>query len=109
MTSNSVPLPTVLQKFIDSVQWTLAKTTPEWPYEYIIRDQVDEDLFVMFVQHIRWQGYESKFYDKSFTYYDYRRMVYWTMSEPLRETMIIYRCSKEDTYESRLLKGALPE
>ena len=109
MTINSVPLPSVLQKFIDSVQWTFAKTMPEWPHEYIVRDRVDENLFMMFVQHIRWQGYESKFYEKSFTYYDYDGMVYWTMGEPLVETTIINRCRKEDAYQSRLLKGTLPD
>ena len=60
MTSNSVPLPSVLQEFIDSVQWTFAKTMPEWPHEYIVRERVNEDLFVKLVQHIRWQGYESQ-------------------------------------------------
>jgi hypothetical protein len=109
MTSNSVPLPTVLQAFIDSVQWTFAKTMPEWPYEYIVRDQVDENLFMMLVQHIGSQGYESKFYERSFTYYDYRGMVYWTMGEPLVETTIINRCRQEDSYEFRRLKGTLPE
>jgi len=109
MTSNSVPLPSVLQEFIDSIQWTFAKTMPEWPHEYIVRDQVDENLFMMLVQHIRWQGYESKFYQRFFTYYDYRGMVYWTMGEPLGETTIINRCRKEDSYESRRLKDTLPE
>ena len=109
MTSNSVPLPSALQEFIDSVQWTFAKTNPEWPYEYIVRDQVDENLFMMLVLHIRWQGYESKFYEQIFTYYDYGGMVYWTMGEHLGATTIINRCSKEDSYESRLLKGTLPE
>jgi hypothetical protein len=109
MTSNSVPLPSVLQEFIDSAQWTFAETIPDWPHEYIVRDRVDEDLFMMLVQHIRWQGYKSKFYQKSFTYYDHGGMVYWTMGEPLEDTTIINRCRKEDSYENRLLKGTLPE
>jgi hypothetical protein len=109
MTSNSVPLPTVLQEFIGSVHWTFAKTMPEWPHEYIVRGQVDEDLFMIFVQHIRSQGYVGKFYERDFTYYDYGGMVYWTMGEPLGETTIINRCRKEDSYESRRLKGTLPE
>lgn len=108
MTTNSVPLPNVLQKFIDSVQWTFAETMPEWPHEYIVRDQVDENLFMMLVQHIRSQGYEAKFYEKTFTYYDNAGMVYWTMGEPIGETTIINRCRKEETYESRRLRGALP-
>jgi len=109
MTSNSVSLPRVLQKFIDSVQWTFAETIPAWPHEYIVRGQVDENLFVMLVQHIRSQGYEAKFYQQIFTYYDYRGMVYWTMGEPLGETTIINRCRKEESYESRRLEGSLPQ
>lgn len=107
MTINSVPLPNVLQEFIDSVQWTFAKTMPEWPHEYIVRDRVDEDLFMLFVQHIRSQGYESKFYETTFTYYDHAGMVYWTMGAPLGETTIINRCRKEDSYENRRLNGTL--
>lgn len=109
MTTNSVQLPIVLQQFIDSVQWTFVKTMPEWPHEYIVKDQVDEDLFMLLVQHIRSQGYEAKFYDKTFTYYDHGGMVYWTMGEPIGETTIINRCRKEDTYENRRLRGRLPE
>lgn len=108
MTTNSVPLPNALQQFIDSVEWTFAETMPEWPHEYIVRDRVEDDLFMLFVQHIRSQGYEKKFYDKAFTYYDYAGMVYWTMGEPIGETTIINRCRKEDTYESRRLNGTLP-
>ena len=109
MTSNSVPLPSVLQEFIDSIQWTFAMTIPEWPHEYIVRDRGDENLFMMLVQHIRSQGYESKFYQTIFTYYDYRGMVYWTMGAPIEETTIINRCRKEDSYESRRLNGTLPK
>jgi hypothetical protein len=35
-------------------------------------------------------------------------MVYWTMGAPLKETIIINRCRKEQSYEYRLLKGTLP-
>jgi len=89
MTSNSVPLPNVLQEFIDSVQWTFAKTMPEWPHEYIVRDRVDEDLFLSLVSNIREHGYESSFYRKPITYFDEDGMVYWTMGEPIGETTII--------------------
>ena len=108
MTTNSVPLPNVLQEFIDSVQWTFAKTMPEWPHEYIVRDRVDENLFMMLAQHIRSQGYEAKFYERTLTYYDNAGMVYWTMGEPIGETTIVNRCRKEDTYENRRLNGNLP-
>ena len=109
MTNSSASLPGVLQEFVDCAQWTFAKTMPEWPHEYIVRDRVDQDLFVRLVRHIREYGYEGKFYQKSITYYDAGGMVYWTMGAPLDETVIVNRCKKEDSYEYRLLKGRLPE
>jgi len=111
---SSTELPDALREFIDSSQWTFAKTMPEWPHEYIVRERVDETLFVQLVRHIRANGYEGKFYRKSITYYDDDDdddggLVYWTMGAPLEETIIINRCRKENSYEYRLLKGTLPE
>ena len=105
---NSSALPHDLREFIDSVVWTFAKTMPEWPHEYIVRERVDENLFVELVRHIRTNGYEGRFYDGEFTYYDDRGFTYWTMGAPPEETTIINRCKKENTYEYRLLKGRLP-
>ncbi len=109
MTNGSASLPNDLREFIDSAKWTFAKTMPEWPHEYIVRERVDEDFFVRLVRHIREHGYGGKFYQKSITYYDDRGMTYWTMGAPLDETIIVNRCKKEDSYEYRLQKGKLPE
>lgn len=98
-----------LKDFIQFIQWTYAKTMPEWPHEYIVRVRVDESLFVKLVKHIREYGYEGKFYSKSITCYDYKGMTYWTMGAPLADTIIINRCNKEDTYEVRLEQGKLPK
>jgi hypothetical protein len=95
--------------FIKSVPWTYAKTMPDWPHEYIVRDRGDEPLFVELVKHIREYGYEGKFYSKSITYYDHEGMTYWTMGAPIPETIIINRCKKDDTYEVRLKQGRLPK
>ena len=95
---SSIALPDALREFIDSLQWTFAKTMPEWPHEYIVRERVDENLFVQLVRHIRANGYEGKFYRKSITYYDDGGLVYWTMGAPLEETIIINRCRKENSY-----------
>jgi hypothetical protein len=81
---------------------------PEWPHEYIVRERVDEELFVSLVCHIRGNGYEGKFYSKDIIYYDERGLTYWTMGAPLDETIIVNRCKKENTYESRLKDGTLP-
>lgn len=109
MTNSFVELSIVLQEFIDSTQWIYARTMPEWPHEYIVRERVDEKFFVTLVRHIWEHGYEGKFYRKSIIYYDDRDMIYRTMGEPIEKTTIINRCKEEDTYECRLLKGTLPE
>ena len=59
--SGSIALSDALREFIDSSQWTFAKTMPEWPHEYIVRERVDENLFVQLVRHIRACGYEGIF------------------------------------------------
>ncbi|MBN2366680.1 MAG: hypothetical protein JXL67_10970, partial [Calditrichaeota bacterium] len=85
------------------------KTMPKWPHEYIVRERVDEKLFVKLVKHIRYRGYEGNFYKKRITYFEHDGLVYWTMGAPIDETTIINRCTKENTYEYRLINGSLPD
>jgi hypothetical protein len=102
------PLPPHLKQFISQVKWTYARTMPQWPHEYIVRSRVDEKFFVEIVQHIRELGYQGYFYKRPITYFDEDGMTYWTMGEPIEETIIINRCPKENTYEERLKAGTLP-
>jgi len=108
--NDSIPLPANLREFVKLCQWTFAKTyAPTWPHEYIVRDHVDEDLFILLVQHIRAYGYEGSFYTKRISYFDEDGQVYWTMGSPLEKTTIVNRCKEEQTYEYRLKHGTLPE
>jgi hypothetical protein len=107
--SDSGHLPEELRKFIDSSEWTFAKTMPEWPHEYIVRGRMDPSLFESLIRHIRTNGYEGKFYQQNITYFETDGMIYWTMGAPIDVTTIINRCKKEDSYENRLLNGSLPE
>jgi hypothetical protein len=109
MTIRSSQFPNDLNEFVDSSQWTYAKTMPDWPHEYIVRERVDESLFLKLVLHIRTNGYNGKFYQKDITYFDNNGMVYWTMGAPIDETTIINRCKKEDSYEYRLQNEMLPD
>jgi len=101
-------LPARLRAFADNVEWTFAKTMPEWPHEYIVRDRVDEQLFVDLVGHIRTHGRSGRFYEREIVYYEEAGLVYWTMGAPIEETTIVNRCRSEDTYERRLAAGTLP-
>jgi len=99
-----------LKGFINNMQWTFAKTyAATWPHHYIVRERVDEDLFIQMVKHIRRFGYEGRFYKKKITYFEEDGYVFWTMGEPIEETTIINRCIKENTYEYRLKTGTLPK
>jgi len=100
--------PRGVRTFVDGQLWTFAKTMPQWPHEYIVRDRVDERLFVRLVEHIRAHGYEGHFYQKTIVYFEEAGMVYWTMGAPLHETTIINRCDETQTYEARLAAGTLP-
>jgi hypothetical protein len=105
----AVMFPAELLTFVNEQTWTFAKTMPEWPHEYLVRDRVDEKLFVRLVEHIRSHGHEGHFYQRVITYYHEAGLVYWTMGAPLAETIIINRCKAQDTYEERPKRGTLPE
>jgi hypothetical protein len=100
--------PPDLLAFVGGQGWTFAKTMPEWPHEYIVRDGVEEALFERLVVHIRKHGREGMFYERVIVYYEENGLVYWTMGAPLQETTIVNRCKSEDTYERRLKVGTLP-
>lgn len=107
---NHTALPEALRSFVTSCEWIFSATyASTWPHEYIVRKNVDEGLFVQLVMHIRAHGYEGRFYDKPITYFDEDGMVYWTMGSPIEKTIIVNRCTKDQTYEERLMNGTLPE
>jgi len=108
MMHSSLQLPDALRKFIKSSQWTFAKTMPDWPHEYIVRERVDRVLFEALVRHIRQHGFEGHFYQRVLTYFAEDGLLYWTMGEPIEETIIINRCKEEGSYENRLRNGTLP-
>lgn len=102
-------LPNKLSKFIDESTWIFAKTyAATWPHEYIVREKVDETLFMELVKHIRNRGYAGKFYKKDIIYFDHANKVYWAMGNAINETTIINRCETTQSYASRLARNDLP-
>ena len=80
--------------------WTFAKTYATFaPHEYYVKDKLDEegkDEFVWFVEFIRDYGFKCKFAGKEHTYYELDGYYYWTMGDPIDETIILNRCKVED-------------
>ncbi len=102
-------LPDKLTRFIDESKWIFAKTyATTWPHEYIVREQVDEKLFVELARHIRSHGYAGKFYKKDMIYFNHANKMYWTMGAALSETTIINRCEITQSYAYRLARNDLP-
>lgn len=102
------PFPEDIARFIKGEKWTFAKTYAEtWKHEYLVKDKVDENMFVALVNHIRSHGYLGSFYSKPIKYFDEDGLVYWTMGAPVEETTIINRCKKEDSYEFKRDNGLL--
>jgi len=110
-----------LKAFVDLDEWIFAKTYAEtWPHEYLVRDKVDQTLFMMLVHHIADHGYWGHFYRREIRYLDQDGYVYWTMyrketdpphpdSYPLDAETIINRCKKKDSYEYKRDNGLLPD
>ena len=83
MNKNPNPLPEDLHDFVREAKWTFAKTMPQWPHEYIVRDRVDVNLFEQLVRHIRANGFEEAFYQETFIYFEEDGLLYWTMGAPI--------------------------
>jgi len=108
MNRSVYPFPEELRRFVKEMKWTYAKTMPEWPHEYIVRERVDSVLFEALVHHIRQHGCEGRFYQRVLTCFAEDGLLYWTMGEPIEETIIVNRCKEEGSYENRLRNGTLP-
>ncbi|MCX7024923.1 MAG: hypothetical protein NT080_09910 [Spirochaetes bacterium] len=92
-----------LRIFIETSQWTFAKTYAQtWPHEYIVREKSDHALFQALATHIDGQGYTEYFFQKAVIYLDHEGYSYWHMEN------IINRCVVRDTYHRREIDGRLP-
>jgi len=110
--------PEELERFIKTEEWTFAKTYAQtWPHEYLVKERVDEGMFMDMVRHIRKHGHKAAFYRREYTYFQQDDLVYWTMVPdeadpewyPVEDETIINRCPIESTYDYRLEHGTLPE
>jgi len=97
------------REFLNNDKWILSKRNPNWPHEYIVRELVDDDTFISLIDYIREFGYYGYFFSKKIKYLDEGGLVYWTTGLPVIETIIIYRCLVENTYDFIFAKGTLPD
>jgi hypothetical protein len=87
------------QAYIAEVRWQFAKTMPQWPHEYTVREwRPDlEGHFVDFVELIRRDGIVKPWPADSskpryhHSYLEIDGWDYWSMGEPIPETSVINR------------------
>ena len=82
-----------IRKFIGKCQWTFAKTMPQWPHEYIVKNQcpLEAKEFEHFVWAQRVLGMPENWgpYRQPYLYIDGYK--YWTMGCELEATTVINR------------------
>lgn len=78
--------------FINSGKWTFAKTYAKTaPHEYIVRDHLsdeDKNAFDAFLDLINKEGYEQKFYNTTYKYYNISDKRYWVIENVLNRDNI---------------------
>lgn len=95
-----------LRCFRDECRWQAAMSG--LPHEYTVRNwrpEADDD-FLKAASGIREFGDEQNFYQSTYVYFDLDGMKYWTMGEPLNETVVLNRTSVENRYDAPAARGA---
>jgi len=79
-------------QLLESQKWIFAKTMPQNPHCYTLRERWgnDED-FAWVVSYIREHGYVGRFGKTRYTYLDVNNHYYWTMGAKLDRTILINR------------------
>ena len=93
-----------IRAFVNRYHWTFSKTYAKFaPHEYYVKQNLDEEgqeLFVKFVLYIREVGFPCKFGKETHIYFELDGKYYWTMGDPIEETIILNRCNVSEYYIS---------
>lgn len=81
--------------FVNSHDWTFAKSQPKNPHFYVVREKCRSDQeFINAVLFVRKHGVPRKFFSKTFVYYDFKGWSYWSMGLPIDYPTIILNRAK---------------
>ena len=84
----------IIKKFIKLIErneWTFAKTMPEIPHYYIVRDNLtkeDQKTFDEFKLFIKKNGYIEDFHGKKYQYININGYKYWAIENILNREKI---------------------
>ena len=88
-----------IKEFFDRQKWIFAKTyADKAPHEYILRHKMNgnDEEFEQAVVYIREHGFKAKFWGNEYTYLNLDGHLYWTMGDPVNETIVLNRCNVDD-------------
>jgi hypothetical protein len=81
-----------IEEFADRCTWTFAKTMPEIPHEYVVRDRLSESdtaAFDAMNGYIAEHGYTATFGTRSYTYLNSGRYKYWIIDNILNREKLV--------------------
>jgi len=98
-----------IDSLLDGARWKFAKTLIHNPHHYTLRDtwesQEDFDATVMF---IREHGVTERFGKRDYTVYYRDEYKYWTMGNPLEQTILINRKAVVHEFDRSALEHIQP-
>lgn len=93
--------------FVAKAPWRFAITMQYVPHSYTVRGQMPVEEFEAFVHFIRGNGHLANYGSFQTTYLKLGQHKYWTMGEPVEDTVIINRCHEDDEFgQLRDIAGA---
>jgi hypothetical protein len=81
-----------IEGFIDEVSWRFAKTMPEIPHYYIVREELSKDRIKIFDEievYINKKGYRASFQNKTYNYLNLGDYKYWVIDNILNRAKLI--------------------
>lgn len=85
----------IMRQFINQCEWIYAKTYAQiCPHEYIVKSRIEKiywNEFELVIQYIRTHGFEARYKNRLGKYYSLDEHYYWTMGDPIKETIILNR------------------
>lgn len=82
---------TRFRAFVRRHRWIFARTMPDNPHEYTLRESTSDEIFEAAVRFIRDHGQPELYYGKEYTVYFCDDHKYWTMGAPVEQTILINR------------------
>ena len=86
-----------LNQFIDSHEWTYAKTMPHCPHHYVVRSESnDPEAFMRFREFIKTHGFDDRFFRKTVRYLHVGEFKYWICEDSVDDpTCILNRADRD--------------